>query len=76
MQTITISAERTISGNHVGAPMQSGRPIDVPTGERVLVELDGATYERTIYERRAWRNHGEDKTRVRFVIVNGTNYLL
>lgn len=75
-ETIQLDAEDTINGNFIDAPKQSGKSIDVPTDERITVELDGQTYERTVYERLRWRNSGKCTVRARFVIVNGTNYLV
>ena len=76
MTTIAINANNTIDGNYIGAPKQSHKPIDHPTSERVTVELDGKTYERTIYERIIWRNMADNTVFARFVIVNGINYLV
>ena len=44
--------------------------------ESVPFELDGKTYERTIYERIIWRNMADNTVFARFVIVNGINYLV
>jgi len=76
METIALDPSKTISGNNIDAPRQSCKSVDIPTSERVTVELDGKTYERTVYERLRWRNNGNSTVRARFVIVNGTNYLV
>jgi len=65
---------KTISGNYIGQPRRSCKRIDVPTSERVEVELDGRTYQRTVHERRVWRNMGEATVEARFVTIGGTNY--
>lgn len=75
-ETVQLNAENTIDGTYTNARKQSTKPIDQPTGERVAVELDGKTYERTVYERIIWRNMGESTVDARFVIVNGINYLV
>ena len=75
-ETIQLNAENTIDGTYINARKHSTKPIDQPTDERVTVELDGKTYERTVYERIIWRNMGESTVDARFVIVNGINYLV
>ena len=70
MESINITG-KTIQGNRIGAPRQSGKDVDVPTDERGIVTIDGIDYERTVYER---IRYGSGKVRARFVIVNGTNY--
>lgn len=75
-ETIQLDADNTINGNFVNAPQVSGKSIDVPTDERITVELDGQAYERTVYERLRWRNSGKSTVRARFVIIDGTNYLV
>ena len=65
---------KIINGNYINAPRRSCKPYDYPTEERVTVELDGKTYERTIYERVTWRNSAKSSVSARFVIINGTNY--
>lgn len=70
MKHITITG-KTIQGNRIGAPRQSGKDVDVPTDERGIVTIDGIDYERTVYER---IRYGSGKVRARFVIVNGINY--
>lgn len=76
MQAVAIDADNTISGNYVNAPLRSCRPVDQPTSERITVTLDGVEYERTVYERVIWRNSGKRTVSARFVIINGTNYLI
>jgi hypothetical protein len=76
MTTITINADNTINGNYIDVPKQSCKLIDHPTKERITVELDGQTYERTVYERVIWRNMGKSAVSARFVIVNGISYLV
>lgn len=73
---IKISASNTINGNYTNAPRQSCKPIDVPTIERIMVELDGETYERTVYERWTWKNSAGSKLLCRFVTIDGTNYVI
>ena len=75
-ETIKLDAESTLNGNHINAPLRSCKPVDQPTGERVTVELDGTTYERTVYERIIWRASGRHTVSARFVIIDGTNYLV
>lgn len=75
-ETIQLDAESTLNGNYINAPLRSCKPVDQPTGERVTVELDGQTYERTVYERVIWRNSGRHTVSARFVIIDGTNYLV
>lgn len=70
MKHITITG-KTIQGNRIGAPRQSGKDVDVPTDERGIVTIDDIDYERTVYER---IRYGSGKVRARFVIVNGINY--
>lgn len=66
---------KIISGNYIGAPKQSGKPIDGPTGKRVAVEVEGKTYERTMYTRTIWHNMvTKRKDIARFVIIDGVNY--
>ena len=72
MEHITITG-KTIQGNRIGAPRQSGKDVDVPTDERGIVTIDGTDYERTVYERIRVNGRG-GKVRARFVIVDGTNY--
>lgn len=74
--TIRLDAEKTLGYNYINAPLRSCKPIDQPTKERITIELDGKTYERTIYERIIWRNNGRHTIVARFVIVNGVNYLV
>lgn len=71
-----ITTGKVIEGSYIDAPKASGKPIDVPiSGKRVLVELDGVTYERTIYHRVRWANLVTSrKTLATFVIIDGTNY--
>lgn len=76
MTTIKLDSTNALNGNFIDAPHRSGKPVDRPSGERITVELDGKTYERTIYERIIWRNMGKCSVSTRFVIVNGTNYLV
>lgn len=73
MSEIAITG-RTIKGSFIGAPLQSCRPVDVPTGRRGTVTIDGAVYERTVYERTVWRNARRSTVAARFVIVDGINY--
>lgn len=72
MKHITITG-KTISGNYIDAPLQSGKSVDVPTDERGIVTIDGTDYERTVYERIRVNGRG-GRVRARFVIVGGTNY--
>lgn len=65
---------KTLEGNYVSAPRKSGRPIDEPTGIKVTVTIGGEQYERTVMERRIWRNMGPSRLVARFVKVNGVNY--
>lgn len=75
-ETITLDPESTIGGNYIKAPKVSGKPIDAPTDERVTVELNGSTYERTVHERTIWRNMKRNRVIARFVIIDGINYLV
>lgn len=52
--------------------IRSCKQYDIPIRERVKVKIGGDSYERTVYERRVWRNMDGDTTVTRFVIVNGT----
>lgn len=62
---------KIINGNYIDAPMISGKSVDVPTGEIVVLNVNGETLQRTVYER---IRCGSGKVRARFVIVNGVNY--
>ena len=75
MSNYTITG-KTISGNYLHAPRRSGKPVDCATRTRITVTIDGIEYDRAIYERAIWRNHGTgvDDVIARFVIVNGVNY--
>ena len=68
---------KTIRGNYQGAPLQSCKPYDYCTRERIDVILDGETYNRAIFERVIWRtNWGIRRPSViaRFVQINGTSH--
>lgn len=66
---------KIINGNYIGAPKQSGKPIDGLIGKRVAVEVEGKTYERTMYTRTIWHNlMTKRKDIASFVIINGVNY--
>lgn len=66
---------KIINGNYIGAPKQSGKPIDGPIGKRVSVVVDGKTYVRTMYTRTIWHDMmTKRKDIARFVIINGINY--
>lgn len=67
---------KVIDGNYIDAPLASGKLVDSPVvGKRVVVELDGVAYERTIYHRVRWANLvTHRKTLATFVIIDGTNY--
>lgn len=75
-ETITLDPECTINGSYIGAPKVSGKPVDAPTSERVTVELNGSTYERTVHERTIWRNMKKNRVIARFVTIDGINYLV
>lgn len=60
-----------LEGNFINAPLQSCKPIDRPTKERILFKYDGKAVVRTIYERVRWKNMKPSVTIARFVIVGG-----
>lgn len=62
---------KKLEGNFLGAPTTSCKPKDYPTKERVSIELNGNTYERTIHERIIWRASGKHTLKARFVIIDG-----
>lgn len=65
---------KTIDGNYLSTERRSCKYYDAPTDERVTVTLWGKDYERTVHERRIWRNMGAHTLVARFVIIDGTNY--
>lgn len=74
MKTINIDNAPILEGNHIGAVRKSCNKIDRPTNERVICVLDGKEYERTMYERKIWRNQGEHTVIAKFVWINGKFY--
>lgn len=74
MRTANITGR--LEGNYIDRARRSCRKIDVPTGERVSVRIGDQVYERTVHERRVWRNSGPHTTLARFVIVDGADYVV
>ena len=65
---------KTLKGSYISATHESGKVYDVPTGTRVTVEVDGVEHERTVMERRVWRNAKPSKLVARFVVINNVRY--
>lgn len=63
---------KRLEGNYLGAPTTSCKPKDYPTKERISIDLNGKTYERTIHERIIWRASGKHTLKARFVIIDGS----
>lgn len=76
MITINSSNAVTLIGNYIYAPRVSGAEIDYETDDRVVVNLDGKEYERTVYERVVWRNQAEYTVVARFVWIKGMFYVI
>lgn len=65
---------KTIEGNYTDKPRTSCALIDLSTGMRITVNIDGIEYDRAIFERIKWRTQGEHTHIAFFIIVNGIQY--